>query len=558
MRVALRVLPSRFTIALGAWLLGSWLCAAGLQAAAQSSQSHVNASESSSLRQVHEALSLAERGDRNGAMALALQVLERTPSFVPALKLKAMLLEESGQSAEAARVCEQALKLAPNDPDLLLKSGIFRLAAGDRAGAIKLLERCTRILPNDGDAHYYLAQAYHLNDRDDLALPAIRTSLKVDPNNPQVWQKYGELLCSAGDCSGGLQWLLKAQHADASLPRIDFDIAATNFKLMDLPAAAQYATRAVDADREDANTLQLLATVDVKLARWQEAESAFEKLISIKPNDVENLIGLGQCQVELKRYQAAVETFHSVLHRDPTRLLAHFYLSRAYAGMGQTADSEHEAALHQLMMEHLTFVRSLENEQRESSIKAETQHLLDAHQEDSALRLYRQHFKGTSATSADAYVFLGKLYLFSGHTDDGLHCFRRALKLQPTVRGAHTYEGILALKVGDLPRAEGEFQAELTNDPSYQLAIAELGEVRYHQQRWADAAAELSKSKTMTPELLYMLCDSYFRLGKVAEANLNAEAMAAYSRNKPQVMQGLIELLNHNGQVELAQRLAAQ
>jgi tetratricopeptide (TPR) repeat protein len=208
------------------------------------------------------------------------------------------------------------------------------------------------------------------------------------------------------------------------------------------------------------------------------------------------------------------------------------------------------------MMEQLTFVRSKESDQRESPIKAQTQQLLKAHREDEAVRLYQEHFKGTSATPADAYVFVGKLYLFMGDTEDGLRSLHHALKLQPTVRGAHTYEGILALKLGDLSRAENEFQAELANDPNYQMAIAEMGEVRYHQGRWADAAEQLAKSRTMTPELLYMLCDSYFHLGKVSEANLNAEATAAYARNKPEVMKGLVELLVRNGQSDLAKRLS--
>src|ERR1700744_3393906 len=108
-----------------------------------------------------------------------------------------------------------------------------------------------------------------------------------------------------------------------------------------------------------------------------------------------------------------------------------------------------------------------------------------------------------------------QLYLFAGKTEDGLRCLNHGLKIQPAVRGAHTYEGILALKQGDLGAAEKQFEAELANDPSYQLAIAEMGEVRYHQERWADAAEHLAKSRTMTPELLYMLCDAYFHLGKI-------------------------------------------
>ncbi len=514
-----------------------------------------NGSDAALMQQLRQGLSLAGRGDRQGAMAIAEHLLERSPTFVPALKLKAMLLEDAGQASQAGPIYEAALKLAPNDPDLLLKTGVYKLATGDRETAITLLRHCTRLLPNDGDAHFYLAQAYHLNGKDPLALAEIRQSLKAEPDNPSVWQEYGRLLCSTGDCPGGLRWMIKAQHADATLPRIDFAIAAMEYRLMNLADAAQYASRAVETHPDDLQALQLLATVQVKLAHWQEAEAAFQRILRLKRDDVESLLGLGQCEVELKDYPEAIERLQAVLHLDPTRLLAHFYLSRAYTGLGRTQDAEHEAALHQLMMEQLTFIRSLESDQRDSAIRDQAQQLLAAHREEDALRLYLQHFKGTSATPADAYVLFGKLYLFMGRTDDGLRCLHQALKMQPSVRGAHTYEGILAMKGNDFGRAEKEFQAELANDPNYQTAIAELGEVRYHQQRWADAAELLAKSRTMTPELLYMLCDAYFRLGKVADADLNAETMAAYARNKPDVLQGLKELLVRNGQTELVKHL---
>jgi len=509
------------------------------------------------MRQFHQALSLAEHGDRQGAMNVVLHLLEHRPDFAPAIKLKGMLLEEAGRTSEAATAYEDALKLAPNDEDLLLKAGLYKLSAGQTKEAIKLLQRCIRILPGDGDAQYYLAQAYHLNGQDDLALRAIQQGLKAEPDNVSVWQKYGELLCGTGDCQAGLRWLLKAQRSDAKLPRIDYDIAATDYRLMDLAGAAHYAARAVQSQPDDVTALQLLATADVKLAKWQEARIAFERILTFKSDDVESLLGLGQCEVELKNYPAAVDKLQSVLRLDPKRLLAHFYLSRAFAGMGRTADAQHEAALHQLMMEQMTFIRSVESDDRERPIKAQAQQLLEEHRERDALQLYREHFKGTPATPADAHVFVGKLYLFMGNTEDGLRSLHRALEVQPTVRGAHTYEGILALKLGDLSRAENEFKAELGNDPNYQVAIAEMGEVRYHQGLWSDAAEQLAKSRTTTPELLYMLCDSYFHIGRVSDANLTAETIAAYARNKPEIMKDLIQLLLRNGQTELAHGLSA-
>ena len=67
-----------------------------------------------------------------------------------------------------------------------------------------------------------------------MALRAIKLSLKAEPNNASVWQKYGELLCVSEDCETGLKWLLKARHSDATLPKVDYDIALTDLKLIDL------------------------------------------------------------------------------------------------------------------------------------------------------------------------------------------------------------------------------------------------------------------------------------------------------------------------------------
>lgn len=512
--------------------------------------------ESPQMRQLHQALSLAQHGDRQGAMNLVRSLLEQNPRFVLAIKLKGMLLEESGRSAEAAAAYEDALALAPNDPDLLLKAGIYKLAEHKFDEAIKLLEHCTRILPGDGDAHYYLAQAYHLSGKDDLALAAIRQSLKAEPDNPSVVQKYGELLSSSGNYQEGLRWLLKAQQADASLPHLDYEIGVADYKLMDIDGAALNLTREVAAHPNDVDALELLAAAEIKLAHWPEAKQAYARLAAAKPDDAKPLLGLGHCQVEMKDYQAAVDTLNAVLRLDPTRLLAHFYLSRAYAGLGNAAQAQHEAALHQLMMDQESFVRAQENEQREDAIKPQARQMLTELREEDALRLYRGQFKGSSATDADAYVFIGKLYLFMGKTEEGLRCLHRGLAINPQVRGAHTYEGILALKLGDLSRAEAAFKAELANDPNYQTAIAEMGEIRYRQGRWQEAAELLAKSRTMTPELLFMLCDAYFHLGKATEADLNAEAAAAYGRNNAELMNDLLELLKRNGQTELAGRLS--
>ena len=184
-----------------------------------------------------------------------------------------------------------------------------------------------------------------------MALKAIQKSLKDDPNNPSVWQKYGELLCSSGENETALTWLRKAQHTDATLPRIDFDLAVASYNNQDLENATQYAMKAVSNRPNDLEAVALLAAIEVKLGRWADAKVSFQKILAVRSDDAPSLLGLGHCELSLKNYQLAVPPLEQLLQQDPTMVLGHFYLSRAYAGLGRTADAEREAALHRKLLE---------------------------------------------------------------------------------------------------------------------------------------------------------------------------------------------------------------
>lgn len=538
-----------------AWgiLLACWVTAAGQRAGTSSSPA---APDAAATRQLRQAVSLAEHHDPQGALTLVDQLLARNPRFADALKLKAMLFEDAGRRAEAATLYEEALKIAPNDPDLLLKLGMYELGTGNLDEAIRLLEHCVRVTPKDGDAQFYLAQAYHLHGETDLALRAIRLSATLEPGNADILQKCGEYFLNAGKDPEALDWLTRAQKVNAQQPGIDYDLGAASYKLMDLAGAEKRLTRAVAEQPNDANALALLGTVQIHLAKWEEATATLRRALAIRPDDTGALLGLGHCEVELKEYPAAVDTLRRVLHADPTQLQAHFYLSRAYLALGQSAEAQHEAALHALMMQQFTFMPSEGKEAAEAAIEPRARALLAEHKEDEALQLYAMHFSGTATAPGDALVFVGQLYLQLGDREDGLRCLHHALAVDPQVRGAYTSEGVLALQDGDLHGAEADFQAELAHDPNAQTAIAEMGEIRYRQGRWADAARMLAESKTNTPRQLYMLCDSEFRMRDVQSADLTAELTEAYGRADSALMQELMALLRNNGQAQLADRLS--
>lgn len=498
---------------------------------------------------------MVEHGSRQKALELTNQLLEQHPNFAPALKLKGMLLEDAGQREEAAEFYQKGLQLAPNDADLLYKVGIYQLVAGDKMQAISLLLHYLRIVPNDGDANYYLAQAYHLTGRDDLALKAIQQCMKYEPENPSVMQKYGELLCSSGDSETGINWLLKAQKADSNLARIDLDLGIASLNNMDLQNAEMYSRRAVRIQPDDADALGVLASAESKLSKWQDATVVYEQILALKKDDPDAMLGLGHCELELKSYQNAIDTLNQLLNIDPSRILAHYYLSRAYARLGNEAEAQHQADLHHKMMEQMSFSASALGTEEDKAVWDQARQLLTGHREDAALKLFKNSAKGLSETPGHPNFLIGALYLYMGDTANGLRNLHRALEIEPKVRGAHTFLGIYDLQQGKIDDAEKEFSAEIKNDPNYQTAVAELGVVRYKQGRWAEAADQLSKSHTRNPALLIMLCDAYYHCGKVKEADLTAEIAAAYSRDDQQLMDSLIELMHQNGRTDVVRRL---
>jgi tetratricopeptide (TPR) repeat protein len=510
------------------------------------------------MSQLRQAITVADHGDETQALTLTRDLLEHHPSFEPALKFQGSLLENLGNAPESIASYQAALKLAPNDPELLYKVGLYQLQTHHNPEAISLLAHALKYTPRDRDTLYYLAQAYQLNGDNDLALKTIQQCLKVDPDNASVWQKYGELLCSSGDNQAAMPWLLKAQQSDPTLDRIDFDLAVASYRSMDLDHALQYSSQAAQRRPDDLNAQALLAAIYIKLGKWQESEPIFRSILQAKPDDVPSLLGLGQCELELKHFQQAADLLGQLLRQDPTQILAHFYLSRAYAGLGRTADAQYEADLHRTMLEQASSSGVQADTQQQKKVWDQARQLLLDNKEPAALQLFRDQAKGPFATTAGSYVLLGTLYSSMNRSSDAQRCLRRALEIDPAVRGAHTSLGIFQLQQGDPEKAESEFKAELALHPNDQAALAELGAVRYHQGRWSDAAKLLSSSKTVVPSLLFILCDAYFHLGDTKNADLTAELLVAYAKNNPEAVHGVVDLLNRNQQQALAQKLLSK
>ena len=502
-----------------------------------------------------EAYAAAQHGDAPRALAMVETTLRAHPDFAPAFKLKGLLLEDAGDDSGAASAYREALRSSPHDVDMLLKVGTLELLNGQGEQAIALLSQRVHAVPGDKEGNYYLAQAYHLDGNNDLALDSIRKAVAAAPDEPPVLQKYGELLCSAGNNAEALQWLMKAQHMDPALPRIQFDLAVASYNNMDLHGAATHAAQQHQWEPGNLPNLSLLAAAQMKLGDWEDARTNLQEVLAVNREDATTTLSLGQCDLELKEYSAAIDALKQVLQLDPTQVQAHFLLSRAYTGVGNATEAQHEIALHREMMGHLSFAMPKAEMRQQAAISAKAQALLAGEKESEALHLFEINEKGPDFTRGSAWMAVGGTYLTMGNTQAAGRCFTRALALAPRTHGLHASMGTVALQEGNLVAAEADFSSELAIDPNYPLALGELGEIRYRQGRWVEAADLLTRSKTTIPSLLFFLAAADFQLGKTQAADLAAEAVAAYGTGEPAILEALTDLLRQNGQVALAQRL---
>lgn len=542
-------MPDEMKLMIAACVVGSFLSGVCL---AQKAASPAAVELSHEL---HEALNLAQHGQPKQAFEAVNEILRTHPNYAPALKLKGMLLESAHRGDEANESYSQALKLDPNDEDLLYKVGVYQLIKGDRAEAILLLTHYVKLEPKDGDGYFYLAQAYHLTGQNDAALKAIKQCVQLKPEDAHVWQKYGELLVSSGDGAAGLTWLEKAVKADPTLDRIDYDLGLANLSVMNLEDAEKFAQSAVRQHADDAVALALLAAVEEKLAEWAEAKATYEKLLAINSGDETAQLGIGHSEYELKNYQASIDLLKELLRKDPTVALAHYYLSRDYLALGNTTDAQYEADVHHKLMEATSFEPAAVGTELDRATWKQAKDLMDAKKEDAAVALIHERVKATGGSAGHAYFLLGTLYLYFGKMENGIQNLKKAIEIEPKVRGAHTYLGIYDLQQGKLDLADKEFKAELANDPNYLIALAELGSVRYKQARWSEAVEMLTKSHTRTPALLLELCDAQFRTGDAKNAKLTAELIIVYANGDQEVLDQLSALLRANHEDTLADRV---
>ena len=103
----------------------------------------------------------------------------------------------------------------------------------------------------------------------------------------------------------------------------------------------------------------------------------------------------------------------------------------------------------------------------------------------------------SAAQDVNAYVQRGMDNCQSGRYDQALKDFNEALKLKPKDPALVTYRGVVYYAKGQNDLAMKDFNQALEIDPKFGKAYYQRGMIYENQQKYAPAATELKKAKSL-------------------------------------------------------------
>jgi|SRR5579884_35302 len=256
------------------------------------------------------------------------------------------LLHAQHRDDEAEAALKTAANLSPSDPRPLNALGMLAVEQKQPVQALSYFHASLQLDPKNADiwrgAGLLLLQQHDIPS----ALDAFDHATRLDPKDALSWRELGLLEDSRSAPARGLDALQRA----AALTPNDLTTqdmlgvhALTDGKL---PIAKQAFDRALALRPSDPDALVGSARVTLEMDPSPDglarAGRQIDQALAAKPS-ADAYLARGQWNLLQRHYQAAVADLKTALKKDPSQIIAHSFLSRAYAGAGQPQLASKEA-----------------------------------------------------------------------------------------------------------------------------------------------------------------------------------------------------------------------
>jgi len=237
-----------------------------------------------------------------------------------------------GRYEDAAKQLDELLSMVPTHRLALHYAGMVAVRMGDYAKAAEFLRRTLNEIPDSVDTWLELGDALSHQQRDEEALSAFQEVLKLSPGNIRALLGAGTSLQRLGRDEEAKEYLVKFKDSQATAEQAEM-------RLKRIRVRVSVAKRAFKEEREEDGKRE------VKLFLEEFAD------------DPDALTELGAMQASLARVQEAEETFKRVVEIAPTHRKANEMLAELYRRIGENSKASSVQARYQEALERAAAAR---------------------------------------------------------------------------------------------------------------------------------------------------------------------------------------------------------
>lgn len=212
-----------------------------------------------------------------------------------------------------------------------------------------------------------------------------------------------------------------------------------------------------------------LGDVQLDLGRPDAARATFERALTQQPESASALFGAGRAALERRAYAEAAQYLEHALRIEPRASVMHYPLAMAYRGLGQMDKAD------EWLRTRGATAPSLEDPMLQSASV-----VLD---------------------SAVSYESLGMQALRQQDWAGAIQAFRRGLEVAPNDPSLRYWMASAMIAGGDAAGALREFQTIVRTQPDYAKAHFSLGAIYDQQGKAADALREYQAAARYAPNL---------------------------------------------------------
>jgi tetratricopeptide (TPR) repeat protein len=228
--------------------------------------------------------------------------------------------EKSYPEAEAA--LEEAVKLDPGNQPAWSNLGVVRRRLGKTLPAADAFRRAADLAPNDPGALNNLALAY-IDAKDWMsAVALLHAATKSNPQNPSLWLNFGLSQQGLGNEQGAIESFEAAIRTDPEnkggwAAAAALYLATYHFGVRNYAAVKQQAARALGFDPHLVNAWVYQGLAQKGLGDLAGAKISLEKARDLEPRSAETHNSLGSVYFELGLFEQAESAFELALHLKP-------------------------------------------------------------------------------------------------------------------------------------------------------------------------------------------------------------------------------------------------